>query len=311
MRTNYHKWHEAKQRAEAFRAKDEAIRMRHAPGFSSPFGAEFQADTANLEALARGILEMLEKAKREPGRQDAGPRPAAQPKCPSGGDRACDPAIRPSIFDPERDLLLAQKFEHPSFQESFEPGEQVELYFGACSGTRRTGQYFGIPNYKIGTANIGNLIQRFQQHNIERYAACWTRHGEFEADDDFAWFPSFIPPVAPISENSVVAATPRTLIVQLPHDMTPLQFEAKLRLKLRHCALDRWLETPAALAHCRAIGADPNVGKRFTPYAFGMATKMSAAEEIYTLTPYGAAQSLVGVAEQIILEHLRLIRSDD
>jgi hypothetical protein len=34
---------------------------------------------------------------------------------------------------------------------------------------------------------------------------------------------------------------------------------------------------------------------------------MSAAEEVYTLTPNGAAQSLIAVAEGIILEHMGLI----
>jgi hypothetical protein len=217
-------------------------------------------------------------------------------------------AVRPYLRrEPEQAHAYANIFDSPAYRDIFRSVESVEVYFAAGDGARRLATTFAVADYKIGAAACGNLIERITQHNQETYGSYWINEGKYVQDHDFQWFPSLLPRVAPLSRNSPVRVTPRTLTVALPEGLSFRDFEGALQRKLQNFALNKWLKTPEGRAHCRARDVDPALGARYTPYDFGAAIKMAPADELYVLSPKGAAAGVLAIAEQIVLEHLRLV----
>lgn len=227
------------------------------------------------------------------------------------------PAVTTRLYAPTdwpRPLPRAEEpaastlFDGAKFKECYQPGEAVEIYFGAGEGYKRISRTLCMPYYKIGLTALYGLKDRFRAHKAERYASFWCDGERYVEDADFAdQFPSFIRTEMPLSPASPVRATRNSIVVVLPRGMSQLEFEQDLRAAIVHCAVHRFLQTDDGLRHCRLINVDPQVGLRMTAYGQGAGRRMSPADEIYTIRPMRDGDAIMTIAERIILRRLRLI----
>ncbi|MFO1114305.1 MAG: hypothetical protein U1E28_01355 [Beijerinckiaceae bacterium] len=199
-------------------------------------------------------------------------------------------------------------FDSAEFNERYQPGFGVEIYFGAGEGYKRVSQTLCLPFYKVGTTALYGLKERFRQHKAEKHGSFWCDNGVYVEDKDFQdQFPSYIRTELQLSSNSPVRATRNSIVVVLPLGMSQLEFEYELQRALAHCAVHRFLQSDDGLRHCRLINVDPQVGIRMTGYGFGAGRRMSPADEIYTIRPHRDGDAMLTIAERIILRHLKLI----
>lgn len=199
-------------------------------------------------------------------------------------------------------------FDSQEFKEVYQPGEIVEIYFGAGEGYKRVSRTLCIPYYKIGLTALYGITDRFRTHKADRHTSFWCDGGRYVEDLDFAdQFPSFIRTEMSLSLASPVRATRNSIVVTLPHGMSQLDFEQDLREAIEHCAVHRFLQTDDGLRHCRLINVDPQVGLRMTAYGHGAGRRMSPADEIYTIRPSRDGDAMLAIAERIILRRLGLL----
>jgi hypothetical protein len=291
-----------------------------APHFQQIANAGGEKTLATNSAIEQGMAglmalkDLLLKAavaieaivEAEPAINEPLSRPIDDPMCRA--KKRFVPTVWPRALDRNVTPTASTLFDGANFLDVYRPGAAIEIYAGA--GAQRIGRTLLVPNYKIGTANLGQLVERFKQHKKEKYASCWHQNGAYVQDRDFHdWFPSYITTTLCLSKNSPVRTTARSIVVALPETMSPLDFEMALRAKLDHCAVHKWLMTIEGVTHCRALNLDPAIGQRSTAYEWGASTRLTPADELYMLRPNADGDALLVIAEQIVLEHLRLLQA--
>ena len=70
---------------------------------------------------------------------------------------------------------------------------------------------------------------------------------------------------------------------------------------------DRFVSTPEGTAHCQALGVNPAIAMRGTPYPLGAAARHSPCAEIAVFRIREDSDRLVTIAERVVLKHLGLI----
>ena len=156
---------------------------------------------------------------------------------------------------------------------------------------------------------IGRLPARIAELKKDLYACEWFKGGQYIADPDGFddWFPSHLQINVPPAVNSPVRADPRAISVQLPDTMSSREFDRAFDAEVRKGALDLWVRSREGQRHCAALGVDPAIAQRFTPYPFGAAARRSPVTEIVSFRKHCDPDRLVAIAERVILQHMGLI----
>jgi hypothetical protein len=89
--------------------------------------------------------------------------------------------------------------------------------------------------------------------------------------------------------------------------MTAAMFDEEFDREIRKGALDRFVLTPEGIAHCQALGVDPAIAMRATPYPMGAAARHNPCLEIAVFRIREDSDRLVSIAERVVLRHLGLI----
>ena len=166
-----------------------------------------------------------------------------------------------------------------------------------------------LPLYKISTVSPGRLNERIHELRADQYGAEHHDDGRYVLDrggyDD--WFAShnYLPRDA--APHSPVKIHPRALTVHLPVGMTDAMFDAAFDHEIRKGAVDRFVATPEGIAHCQALGVNPAVAMRGTPYPMGASARHSPCAEIAVFRIREDSDRLVTIAERVVLRHLGLV----
>ena len=121
------------------------------------------------------------------------------------------------------------------------------------------------------------------------------------------WFASHIYVTRDAAPNSPVEIHPRALTVHLPVGMTDAMFDAAFDYEIRKGAVDRFVATPEGIAHCQALGVNPAIAMRGTPYPMGASARHSPCAEIAVFRIREDSDRLVTIAERVVLRFLGLI----
>jgi hypothetical protein len=224
-------------------------------------------------------------------------------------DRPCPQADWPRIGGKEGLPSTADILASRAFRKAFRSLAAREIYLGASTGVAGLAALLRLPLYKISTVSPGRLNERIYELRADQYGAEHHDDGGYVLDpagyDD--WFASHIYLSRRANPNSPVDIHPRALTVHLPVGMTDAMFDAAFDFEIRKGAVDRFVATPEGIAHCRALGVNPAIAMRGTPYPMGASARHSPCAEIAVLRIREDSDRLVTIAERVVLKHLGLI----
>jgi len=223
--------------------------------------------------------------------------------------RPCPQSDWPRIGGKEELPSTADILASRRFRKAFRSQAAREVYLGASTGLAGLAGLLRLPLYKISTVAPGRLNERIYELRNDRYGAEHHDDGGYVLDpagyDD--WFASHIYLRRRANLNSPVEIHPRALTVHLPVDMTDAKFDAAFDYEIRKAAVDRFVATPEGIAHCQALGVNPAIAMRGTPYPMGASARHSPCAEIAVLRIREDSNRLVTIAERVVLKHLGLI----
>ena len=219
------------------------------------------------------------------------------------------PSDWPRVGGREELTRISHLFSSTAYRDQYRAGELREIYAAAGAGLGRLVALFRLPLYKVSTCSSGRLPARIAELKKDLYACEWFRGGQYIADPDGFddWFPSHLRINIAPAVNSPVRPAPRAIGVQLPDTMSSREFDRAFDAEVRKGALDLWVKTPEGRRHCAALGVNPAVAQRFTPYPFGAAARRSPVTEIVSFRKHCDPDRLVAIAERVILRHMGLI----
>lgn len=201
------------------------------------------------------------------------------------------------------------RFASPEFKAMWQAGPHMRaIYAGACEGLAALSRVLQLPIYKVSTTSAKNVWTRMQQLRVDRYGAVRRDGGNYVIDRGWdCWFPSHLKARAFPSPDSPLILAERAILVPLPPDLAPEEFDRRFDAEARHGALDRWLLSPTGRDHVAALGVDPALGQRLTAYPGGLQPRLSPAEEIMIFSCcYSGPDRAIAIAENILLQHLGL-----
>jgi len=223
--------------------------------------------------------------------------------------RPCPQADWPRVGGKEELPSTADILASRAFRKAFKSRSAREIYLGASTGLARLSALLRLPLYKISTVSPGRLNERIYELRADRYGAEHHDDGRFVNDsegyDD--WFASHIYLTRDAAPNSPVQIHPRALTVHLPVGMTEAMFDAAFDFEIRKGAVDRFVSTAEGIAHCQALGVNPAVAVRGTPYPLGASARHSPCVEIAVFRIREDSDRLVTIAERVVCKHLGLI----
>jgi hypothetical protein len=223
--------------------------------------------------------------------------------------RLCPQADWPRIGGKEELPSAGDILARPAFREAFRSRSAREIYLGASTGLARLSAMLRLPLYKISTVSPGRLNERIYELRADQYGAEHHDGGGYVLDPDGYddWFASHIYVTRDAAPNSPVEIHPRALTVHLPIGMTDAMFDAAFDFEIRKGAVDRFVSTAEGIAHCQALGVNPAVAMRGTPYPLGASARHSPCAEIAVFRIREDSDRLVTIAERVVLRHLGLI----
>jgi hypothetical protein len=236
--------------------------------------------------------------------------PPVDPTMPSvSAGRLCPQPDWPRIGGKDALQSTSDILASGAFRETFQSNAAREVYVGACTGLARLSAVLRLPLYKISTVSPGRLNERIGELRRDQYGAEHCRDGghSLEPDGFDNWFPSHIYVTCNAAPNSPVEIHPRALTVHLPIGMSVAMFDAAFDYEIRKGAVDRFVATPEGVGHCQALGVDPAVATRVTPYPMGASTRHSSCAEIAVFRIREDSDRLVTIAERVVLKYLGLI----
>jgi len=216
--------------------------------------------------------------------------------------RPCPQADWPRTGGKEELPSTADILASRAFRKAFRSRFAREIYLGASTGLARLSAILRLPLYKISTVSPGRLNERIYELRNDRYGA--EHHDDGGYDD---WFASHIYVTRDAAPDSPVEIHPRALTVHLPIGMSDAMFDAAFDFEIRKGAVDRFVATPAGTAHCQALGVNPAIAMRGTPYPMGASARHSPCAEIAVFRIREDSDRLVTIAERVVLKHLGLI----
>jgi len=223
--------------------------------------------------------------------------------------RLCPQADWPRICGKEELPSTADILASRPFRKAFRPLCAREIYVGASTGLAGLAALLRLPLYKISTVSPGRLNERIYELRADRYGAEHHDDAGYVLDpagyDD--WFASHFYVNRRAAPNSPVEIHPRALTVHLPVGMTDAMFDAAFDHEIRKAAVDRFVAAPEGIAHCQALGVNPAVAMRGTPYPMGASARHSPCVEIAVFRIREDCDRLVTIAERVVLRHLGLI----
>jgi hypothetical protein len=223
--------------------------------------------------------------------------------------RACPQADWPRIGGKEELPSTADILASRAFRKAFRSSFAREIYLGASTGLAALAALLRLPLYKISTVAPGRLNERIYELRNDRYGAEHHVDGGYVLDLDGYndWFASHVYVTRRAARNSPVEIHPRALTVHLPVGMTDAMFDAAFDHEIRRGAVDRFVATSEGIAHCKALGVNPAIAMRGTPYPMGASTRHSPCAEIAVFRIREDSDRLVTIAERVVLKHLGLI----
>ena len=223
--------------------------------------------------------------------------------------RPCPQVDWPRIGGKEELPSTADILVSRAFREAFRSHSAREIYLGASTGLARLSAMLRLPLYKISTVSPGRLNERIYELRADQYGAEHHDDGRYVNDsegyDD--WFASHIYVTRDATPDSPVEIHPRALTVHLPVGMTDAMFDAAFDFEIRKGAVDRFVATREGIAHCLALGVNPAIAMRGTPYPMGASARHSPCAEIAVFRIREDSDRLVTIAERVVLRHLGLI----
>lgn len=211
----------------------------------------------------------------------------------------------------EFEPMPTPRFAGRDFKARWEAGPYTRaIYAGACEGLATLSRALHLPIYKVSTTSAKNVWSRMQQLRVDRYGAARRSGGDYVVDSGWnSWFPSHLKAREFPSPDSPVILADRAILVPLPPDLAPEEFDRRFDAEAEHGALDRWLLTQAGRDHVATLGVDPAIGQRLTAYPGGLLPRLSPAEEIMIFSCcYSGPDRAIAIAENILLQHLGLER---
>lgn len=202
------------------------------------------------------------------------------------------------------------RFASPEFKARWQAGPHIRaIYAGACEGLAALSRVLQLPIYKVSTTSATKVWTRMQQLRVDRYGAARRDGEDYVVDPGWdSWFPSHLKAREFPSPDSPLILAERAILVPLPPDLAPEEFDRRFDAEARHGALDRWLLTQAGRDHVAALGVDPVIGQRLTAYPGGLRPRLSPAEEIMIFSCcYSGPDRAIAIAENILLQHLGLV----
>ena len=223
--------------------------------------------------------------------------------------RPCPQVDWPRIGGKEELPSTAAILASRAFRKAFASRRAREIYLGASTGLARLSALIRLPLYKISTVSRGRLNERIYELRADQYGAEHHDDGHYvlDADGYDDWFASHIYVTRDAAPNSPVEIHPRALTVHLPTGMTDAMFDTAFDLEIRKGAVDRFVSTAEGIAHCQALGVNPAVAMRGTPYPLGASARHSPCAEIAVFRIREDSDRLVTIAERVVLRHLGLI----
>lgn len=216
-----------------------------------------------------------------------------------------------SVFRLQDDAFVNERF-----SLNYKPGKLVWIYAAGCGEDHRLPTATGllglarrlrIAVHKVSVTAQVNIRDRLRELNADRYGSLTTSTDGYLCSDlgfDNWMLQHILPPTSPLRGSPVVLAE-RSLAVRLPESMSVREFDKQLHHRMRHAALNTWLDSDAGRAHCNLIGIAPAELMRQTAYGFGEMKRVSAAQEFYFFRPRGDdAERLLRIAELIIHDHV-------
>lgn len=223
--------------------------------------------------------------------------------------RPCPQADWPRIGGKEELPSTADILASRAFRKAFKSNSAREIYLGASTGLAGLAALLRLPLYKISTVSPGRLNERIYELRNDRYGAEHHDDAGYVLDpagyDD--WFASHNYLRRRANPNSPVEIHPRALTVHLPVGMTDAMFDAAFDYEIRKAAVDRFVATPEGIAHCQALGVNPAIAMRGTPYPLGASARHSPCAEIAVFRIREDSNRLVTITERVVLKHLGLI----
>lgn len=202
------------------------------------------------------------------------------------------------------------RFASPEFKVRWQAGPHTRaIYAGACEGLAVLSRVLQLPIYKVSTTSATKVWTRMQQLRVDRYGAARRDRGDYIIDPGWdSWFPSHLKAREFPSADSPLILAERAILVPLPPDLAPEEFDRRFDAEARHGALDRWLLNQVGRDHAAALGVDPVIGQRLTAYPGGSRPRLSPAEEIMIFNCcYSGPDRAIAIAENILLQHLGLV----
>lgn len=216
-----------------------------------------------------------------------------------------------SVFRLQDDAFINERF-----WLNYKPGKLVWVYAAGCGEDHRLPTATGllglarrlrIAIHKVSVTAQVNIRDRLRELNADRYGSLSTSADGYLCSDlgfDNWMLQHILPPTTPL-RGSPVALAERALAVRLPESLSVREFDKQLHHRMRHAALNPWLESEAGRAHCELIGIAPDELMRQTAYGFGELKRISAAQEFYFFRPRGDdADRLLRIVELIIHDHV-------
>ncbi|WP_374308946.1 hypothetical protein [Methylocella sp.] len=274
------------------------------------------AASSSLDADIIRIVGTLEDlGRRVRALENAGGIASARPQLPVVVPRAKKrllinsdwPRIGGRDFEP----APTDQFTGHAFKAAWRASSHTRaVYAGACQGLAALSRVLQLPVYKVSTTSADSIWARMQQLRVDKYGAARRDGANYVIDSGWeSWFPSHLKARQFPSPDSPVILTERAILVPLPVDLAPEEFDRRFDALAKHGALDRWLLTQAGRDHAAALSVDPSIGQRLTAYPGGSQPRLSPAEEIMIFSCcYSGPDRAIALAERILLQHLGLMR---
>lgn len=201
-------------------------------------------------------------------------------------------------------------FDSRDFLRRYDPsGDDLFPYICGSPGTMELGRQLHLPLYKVGLSRVPDLEVRQRQISEDEYGSCRRVGDHWLGDSGFSRYEMHTTVTSfELHPNSPVSLVPRGLRVRLPRALTFDQFHREFQLKMDGAGLNTFLDSAAGRRHLALLGREPSGAMRYTMYRWGNGVRYRLANELYICRPRQDVSRIVLVAEQIVLEHLGLMK---
>ena len=207
----------------------------------------------------------------------------------------------PTRTSAERQALYASA----PWRSAYRPGTEMHVYILGCPGLEHLAHQLGEPLFKVGTARMGRLKERWGELNREHHGSLvrapeGTRYVSEPGFD--AWAPPRKLQLGMPHALGPVRASTETVIVRLPDHLPPGKFEADLNKTLRSASLRAFVDGDEGRALLKQRGLSPDAYLRATlDRPTGLPV---AATELMVIRPQADGPRLAALIEDIVIDRV-------